>query len=163
MSKKLEQDILNLLKENARLGNRDIADCLGTSESDVHTIIQKLEKNGTILKYTAIINEAKPEKELIRALIEISVRPEKKSGYDAIAKRISNHPSVVGHYLISGNYDFLVLVEGETFQDISGLVSELASIENVRSTGTHFILKKYKENGVPFVSDELENRLPIIP
>ena len=165
MSENLEKQLLTQLKSHARLSNQDLADMTNVPVEQVAKTIQKLEKNGTIIQYTTILNESclNEEKETIRALIEVSVRPEKKTGYDALAKRISHHPNVVGHYLISGNYDFLIIVEGSSLQEISQFVSGLASLENVRSTGTHFILKKYKENGVAFPTEKPESRLAIIP
>ncbi len=161
----LETLLLSHLKKNARLSIQDLVDMTRATAKEIEEILDNLEKSGAIAQYTTIINEdlLKKSPSLIRALIEVSVRPEKKTGYDAVAKRISAHPNVVSHYLLSGNYDFLVIVEGSTLQEISQFVSELASLENVRSTGTHFILKKYKESGVHFLSEESENRLAIVP
>lgn len=165
MTPSQQQDILRLLRENARLSVADLATMTGVSPEKVSQLITQWESNGTILKYITVFNEQKHvESTKIRALIEVSIRPEKKKGYDSIASRICKHPNVIDHYLISGNFDFLVIVEGDSLQEISSFVSDkLASIENVRSIGTHFILKKYKENGVLFEQEELADRLAVMP
>ncbi len=164
-SSQLDQDIVRLLHDDARLTPEDIGGMLGVASKTVATHIAKLEHEGVILKYTTVTNDPKGDKGTkIRALIELSIRPEKKTGYDAIARRICKHPNVVDHFLISGDYDFLVIVEGDSLQEISSFVSDkLASIENVRSTATHFILKKYKEYGVVFESELPPQRLAVSP
>ncbi len=159
---KKEKELVHLLKENARLSSEDLGQMVGLPSSKVQSLIQSWQKDGIILKHTTLFNEEKLESthDTIRALIEVSIRPEKKTGFDAIARRICKHPNVIDHYLISGNYDFLIIVEGKSLQEISSFVSNtLASIENVRSTGTHFILKKYKENGIALGTEEMENRI----
>ncbi len=161
---KNKEFILNLLQKNARLSNKDIADSLDISESEVQKTIKTLESKGVIIRYSTILNYNHPDtKTKIRALIELSIRPEKKEGYDAIAKRISENSFVIDHYLVSGNYDFLIIMEGSTLQEISEFVSEFASMENISKTATHVILKTYKENGVPFNPTDKEKRLPISP
>jgi DNA-binding Lrp family transcriptional regulator len=161
----ISKSVLRLLREDARRSDQELADMLGVSAESVNKAIAALKKDGVILKYTTVINDQKVEGDsTIRALIEVSIRPEKKTGFDAIAQRICQHPNVVDHFLISGNYDFLIIVEGKSLQEISSFVSDkLASIENVRSTGTHFILKKYKEHGVMMTSDEGPKRLAVSP
>ena len=163
--KKLEKEILAILKSNARAAIEDIAKMVNSTVTEVSQILERLEKTGAIVQYTAVINE----KHLsylgnkVRALIELRIRPEKKTGFDRIAKRIAGFPQVVDHYLISGNYDFLIIVEGETLEEISRFVSEkLASIENVNGTATHFIMKKYKERGV-VIEDLPQDRLLVSP
>ncbi len=165
MTKQFEESLIRLLRDNARYSNQELADILNVSAKDVEKGIKKLEKDGVILKYTTVFNDQKIDGDsVIRALIEVSIRPEKKTGFDAIAQRICQHPNVVDHYLISGNYDFLIIVEGKSLQEISSFVSDkLASIENVRSTGTHFILKKYKEHGVIMSREEGPRRLAVSP
>jgi DNA-binding Lrp family transcriptional regulator len=160
-----ELEILELLKQNARMSAKDISKCLGVSEKEVDKTINKLEKSGIIAQYTTVINENKLEEALlIRALIQVSIRPEKNKGFDAIAGRICKYENVVDHYLMSGQYDLLIVVEGKTLQEISAFVSEkLASLDNVRSTATHFILKKYKEKGCIIESKSSESRLRYSP
>jgi len=156
---KLKEEIIALLKSNARLSFEDIAKMLNIAVDEVEKIVHSLEQDKVILQYTIILNEKNLEhiSKKIRALIEIGIRPESRSGFDHIAKRIAKFPQVINHYLISGNYDFLIIVEGETLEDISRFVSEkLASIENIRSIATHFIMKKYKENGIVMEEDPVE-------
>lgn len=162
--KKSEKELVRLLKENARYATEDLAEMTGLSTQEVEGLIKRWESEGVILRYGTVFHEEKLKEDQpkIRALIEVSIRPEKKTGFDAIARRICKHPNVIEHYLISGNYDFLIIVEGRSLQEISSFVSDtLASIENVRSTGTHFILKKYKENGVIYGSEESGSRLAV--
>lgn len=162
--KQIELDTLEILKSEARLSTKDIAERIGTSTNEVVSILKKLEKNKTILRYITVIDQTKlPKgKGSIRALIEVSIRPEKKRGFDGIARRLCQYPNVIDLYLISGNFDFLLIVEGNSLEEIAQFVSQkLASIENVRSTGTHFILKKYKENGIVINQEPQEKRLAV--
>ena len=97
-------------------------------------------------------------------MVELSIRPEKDTGYDSIAKKVYCFPNVKSHFLVSGKYDFLVVVEGKDHKDIAHFVfDKLATIENVKSTTTHFIFKSYKENGVLMEAENSVNRLPILP
>ena len=161
---KNKEFILNLLQKNARLSNKDIADSLDISESEVQKTIKTLESKGVIIRYSTILNHNHPDtKTKIRALIELSIRPEKKEGYDAIAKRISENSFVIDHYLVSGNYDFLIIMEGSSLKEISEFVSELASMENISKTATHVVLKTYKENSIQLNQKNKEKRLPVSP
>lgn len=156
---KLKEEILALLKSNSRLSFEDIAKMVNVSIAEVEKIVRSLEQEKVILQYTTILNEKNFEHitPKIRALIELGIKPESRAGFDNIAKRIAKFPQVINHYLISGNYDFLIIVEGNTLEDISLFVSEkLASIENIRSIATHFIMKKYKENGIVMEEDPVE-------
>lgn len=159
----IEVDILELLKSNARISLKEISDSLDIEESLVKKTISKLQKNGTIVRYTTITNDEKLGKAKVRALIELTVRPEKKSGFDRIAKKISEYPFVIDHYLISGRYDFVLIVEGDTLHDIANIVTELASIAHITKTATHFMLKKYKEMGAVIGDLEKESRLIVSP
>lgn len=155
------QEILELLRENARLSVSDIAAMTKKTEDEVKAIIKKLEDDGVILKYAAIIN---PEKDVeaknkVNAEIQIQVTPEREHGFDALADRIYRFPQVKTLYLMSGGYDFKVIVEGDSLQDVAFFVSsKLATLEGVRSTKTSFILKNYKENDIIYVDDKKDNR-----
>jgi DNA-binding Lrp family transcriptional regulator len=162
----LENDMLTLLKKNARYSIKELANFTQSTEKKVSAAITNLEKKKIILQYTAIIDEEKVDhpEATIRALIEIRVQPEKKKGFDRIAASICKHKNVVDHFLLSGSYDFLIIVEGSNLKDISSFVSnKLAPIDHVSSTTTHFILKKYKENGVLIGEPETITRLPVTP
>lgn len=167
MSKtKLKLELLSLLKSDARMSSAQIAQLVGVKEAEVETLIEELKSDGVIVQFATVINDEKLKKahDTVRALIELEIRPEKKSGFDNVAKRISQFPNVVDHYLISGRYDFLIIVEGDSLKEVASFISDkLASIENVRSTTTHFILKKYKEHGAIFDAAERIQRLAVSP
>jgi len=155
------EEILNLLRADARISAEDIAVMTKKTPEQVRTIIQKFEKDGVILKYSAIVNPEKISGEgaSVRAEIEIQVAPEREHGFDALAERIYRFPQVRALYLMSGGYDLKVVIEGESLQDVAFFVArKLSTIEGVRSTKTHFILKTYKENDVVYVSEKTDGR-----
>jgi DNA-binding Lrp family transcriptional regulator len=143
-------EILEILEKDARTSPEEIGKMLGMSPKAVKSEIKKLEKDGVILKYKTIINKemAKDEHTDVRALIEVKLTPQKNLGFDHLAERIYQFPEVTSCYLMSGTYDLLVVVEGKDIHTVSNFVaSKLSPMENVRGTVTHFILKKYKEDG----------------
>ena len=158
----LEKDIVNVLMQDARIAPSKIAAMLSVDEATVKSAIQKLEKDGVIVKYTAIVNAEKAEDCLVEALIEVKVTPKKKEGFDGIAKQIASFPEVKAVYLMSGAYDLAVLIEDKTLQQVSRFVSErISTFDGVLSTATHFILKKYKIEGVPTEKDDVDYRLSV--
>jgi len=155
-------EILKILEENARLSNKEIATLAGLKESEVKSIIDELETKGIIRKYKAIINYEKAGIEAVQALIDIKVTPERSTGYDSIAERISKFPEVKSVRLVSGEYDLSVLVTGNTMREVAYFVAEkIAPLEQVRNTVTHFLLKTYKENGEMYEEEEEGRRLRI--
>ena len=143
-------EILEILEKNARATPEEIAKMLNMTPAAVRNAIKKLEKDGVILKYKAIINKEiiRDEESGVRALIEVRVTPQKNLGFEYIAERIYRFPEVTSCYLMSGTYDLLVVVEGRSINTVANFVAEkLSPMENVRGTVTHFILKKYKEDG----------------
>lgn len=155
------EEILDLLKQNARLSVKDIAAMTKKSEDEVAAIIKKLEDDGVILKYAAIVNPEKSgeSKDKVRAEIQLQVTPEREHGFDALADRIYRFPQVKSLFLMSGGYDFKVIIEGDSLQEVAFFVSsKLATLEGVRATKTCFILKKYKENDIVYVADERDRR-----
>ncbi|MBP9853343.1 MAG: Lrp/AsnC family transcriptional regulator [Candidatus Omnitrophica bacterium] len=143
-------EILEILSNDARVSTAEIAKLTGKTEDTVKKAIKKYEADGTIVKYKTVIDYdlVSEGKENVRALIEVSVSPQKNVGFENIAERIYSFPEVKSCYLLSGSYDLLVVVEGETLQTVSNFVaSKLSSMEQVRGTTTHFLLKKYKEDG----------------
>ncbi len=128
---------------------------------EVKQIIKKLEDDGVILKYAAIVNPEKDRvaKDKVVAEIQIQVQPQREHGFDAIADRIYRFPQVKSLYLMSGGYDLKVLIEGDNLKDVALFVSEkLSTLEGVRSTKTNFVLKTYKENDIVYVEDERDRR-----
>lgn len=157
-------EIIEILQENAKITAEELAVMLKIPVQEVKERIKKLEDEKIILKYSAIINpeKAPQRKEKVLAFIEVQVRPEREKGFDAIAERLYKFPEVKSLYLMSGAYDFLVVVEGKTLKDVAFFVSEKLSVqENVKSTATHFLLKTFKENGTIIDSPEELERLAI--
>lgn len=155
------EEILNLLQNNARLSVEDIAAMTKKKPAEVEQIIHKLEQDGVILKYAAIVNPEKvvETKEKVRAEIEIQVVPEREHGFDAIAERIYRFPQVKSLYLMSGGYDLQVIIEGDSLQEVAFFVArKLSTLNGVKSTKTHFVLKTYKENDVLYVDDKKDQR-----
>jgi DNA-binding Lrp family transcriptional regulator len=159
-------EILDLLQNDARLTAEEIAAMLKKDAKTVRKQIKQLEDDGVIVKYGAVINPEKvpSKKETVRAIIELSVTPERETGFDALAERIYKFPQVEAVYLISGGYDLQVIIEGKTLKEVAFFVSEkLAPLNGVRGTKTHFVLKKYKENGAILSGKEKSARLQVAP
>ncbi|SDC00472.1 DNA-binding transcriptional regulator, Lrp family [Paenibacillus sp. UNCCL117] len=156
--------IVELLKEDARRSPALIATLLGASEAEVAEAIKELEEANVIVKYATVVNWAKVDSEKVTALIEVQITPERGRGFDAIAERIYLYPEVKSVYLMSGAYDLLVEIEGKTLKEVASFVSnKLSPIDRVLSTKTHFILKKYKQDGIIFEDHEDDHRLLISP
>ncbi|HAW49588.1 TPA: AsnC family transcriptional regulator [bacterium] len=157
------KEILEVLENDGRASCEKIATMLGMGVDEVKNSIEKLEKDGAIIKYKTIIDWEKVEEEKVFAFIDVKVTPERDKGFDAIASRIAQYPEVHSLYLMSGAYDFAVVVEGKSMKDIAYFVAErLAIIENVTSTTTHFILKKYKVDGIILEKQE-DTRIALMP
>ena len=157
-------EILEILEQKARLTPEEIARMLKKSASSVRKAIKKFEKQGVILGYKAIINKelVREDDSEVRAIIEVKVTPQKDLGFDKIAQRIYSFPEVKSCYLLSGTYDLLLMVEGRNIHTVSNFVAEkLAPLENVRGTTTHFLLKKYKEDGIILKHKEEDKRIAI--
>ena len=157
-------EILEILEKDARTTPEEIARMLKKTPATVKKAIKKLEKDGVLLKYKAVINKelVKSEHRYVRALIEVTVIPQKNVGFDHLAERLYQFPEVTSCYLVSGAYDLLLIVEGQDIHTVSSFVAEkLAPMENVRGTVTHFLLKKYKEDGDILKQPRKEKRLPI--
>jgi DNA-binding Lrp family transcriptional regulator len=161
---KLKWNILDLLKEDARRSAELLATMLGEDRAAVETAIAELEADKVIVKYATVVNWGKVDDDKVTALIEVQITPERGRGFDAIAERIYLYPEVKSVYLMSGAYDLLVEIEGTTLKEVASFVSsKLSSIDRVLSTKTHFILKKYKQDGVIFEDHEDDQRLLISP
>lgn len=158
------EEILQILEDNARIPTKDLAKLTGKKEKDVETALKNYEKKGVIVKYKTIINhdKVKGNHRGVLAIIEVKVTPQKDVGFDLIAERIYKFPEVKNCYLLSGTYDLLLVVEGKDIHTVAGFVSEkLAPLATVRGTTTHFLLKKYKEDGVILTKEETNKRLAI--
>ena len=155
-----EKEVLAILKEDSRLSAEKIAAMLGVSVQEVKDCIRDLETNGALVKYTAIVNDEKVDDSLVSALIEVKVTPKKKEGFDGIAQQIASFPEVKSVYLMSGAYDLAVFIEDRSLQQVSRFVSErISTFDGVISTATHFLLKKYKIEGVLTEKEDADTRI----
>jgi DNA-binding Lrp family transcriptional regulator len=143
------KDILKILENDARVTDKQIATMTGMSADEVAKAIKQAEKDRLILKYKTVVNWEKLEdNEQVWALIEVKVKPEPEAGFDSIAERIARYEQVRSLYLASGTYDLLLVVVDKTEHKVADFVSQnLAHIEGVQGTVTHFVLKRYKEDG----------------
>ena len=158
------EPLLKLLHDNAALKPAQLASMLNQSEADVAAKIKSYEADKVILGYRAVLNEEKLGLEIVRAVIEVKITPERGGGFDRLAERIAKYSEVRSCYLMSGGYDLLVVVEGKNLREVATFVSEkLATIQGVVSTSTHFILKPYKEQGVLMTHEKNEERLAVSP
>lgn len=157
-------EILEVLEKNGRATVEDIAKMLKNTPQNIKQKIKKYEKEGVILKYKAVINKelVRDASSEVRALIEVNIVPQKDVGFDKIAERIYSFEEVSSCYLLSGTYDLLLIIEGKDIHTVSSFVAEkLAPMENVKGTVTHFLLKKYKEDGVILKHREKNKRIAI--
>jgi DNA-binding Lrp family transcriptional regulator len=158
------EEILEILEKDCRVGYEDIAKMLKKKPQAVKDAIKKYEKEGVILRYKAVINQEliKDDNAEVRALIEVNITPQKDLGFDKVAERVYSFPEVSSCYLISGTYDLLLIVEGKNLQTVSRFVAEkLSPLENVKGTTTHFLLKKYKEDGIILKHRDEDKRIAI--
>ena len=153
------EKLLKLLENDATLTHKELALMLSKEEGEIKDMIRQLEKDGVILGYQAIVDWDKTEKETVTALIEVKVMPQRDDGFEKIAEKIQNYPEIKGLYLMSGGFDFTVLIEGKTMKEVAYFVArKLAPIEFVTATATHFVLKTYKYNGVIYNSPKKDLR-----
>lgn len=160
----LRLEILKYIEKHSRVELGELAVLLGVEETDVANEMAEMEKEKIICGYHTLIDWEKTGVEIVTALIEVRVTPQRDRGFDRIAERIYNYPEVSAVYLISGSYDLLVTLEGRTLMEVSRFVSEkLSPIDEVLSTATHFILKKYKDHGTVMVPKKESERMLVMP
>ncbi|MFC2067131.1 Lrp/AsnC family transcriptional regulator [Chloroflexota bacterium] len=157
------KEILKILEDDARITTRQISTMTGAPNAEVAKLIKQAEKDRIILKYAALINWDRVEDERVWALIEVKVSPEPEAGFDSVAERISRFPQVRSTYLASGTYDLLLVVIGKSEHEVADFVSEkLSHVGGVQGTVTHFVLKRYKEDGEVLGGGEEVKRQPVI-
>ena len=155
----MNEKLLNLIEENARLSSKEMSVMLGISEQEVESEIKAIEDNGVIKGYKAIVDIEKTNSETVSALIEIKIQPKYGHGFNDVAERISKLDEVESVFLMSGAFDLAVMVTDRSFHEVAMFVAErLSPLEGVVSTATHFILKKYKEKGVFFNAEQKDDR-----
>jgi DNA-binding Lrp family transcriptional regulator len=158
------REILRILEKDARTDAAKIAVMLGLDESEVHSKIEEWEKSGVIRRYKTVVDWERYGEERVFAFIDVSVTPERGAGFDDIARRIYLHPEVRSVMLVSGGHDLRVIVEGESIRQVADFVAEkLATLDRVTATNTHFLLKKYKDDGDLFTEAEADHRLLVTP
>ena len=151
--------LLKLLDSNARLTDEQLATMLNISEAEVRAQIAKLEKDGAIRAYKAVVDWDKTERSCVTAIIELKVTPRRDVGFEGIAEQIMAFEEVESVYLMSGGYDLSVRVTGRSFQEIAAFVAKrLAPLDSVISTATHFVLRRYKESNVMFLGENQDER-----
>jgi DNA-binding Lrp family transcriptional regulator len=156
--------IIDLLEKNALMPRDEMAKLLGMSRADLDAKIAKLEADGVILGYQAVVNREKWDTENVSAVIEVKITPERDGGFDRIASRIARFDEVQSCYLVSGGYDLLIIVEARNLRAAAAFVAEkLSTIDAVQSTATHFRLKTYKENGTFHLFEPTSERLSVSP
>lgn len=157
------KEILKILENDARTTFKQISSMSGTPTSEVTRLIRQAEEDRVILKYKTVINWDKVEDEQVWALIEVKVTPEPEVGFDSVAERVSRFPQVRSAYLASGTYDLLLVVVDKTEHKVADFVSQkLVHIEGVQGTVTHFVLKRYKEDGEILGGGEEVKRQPVV-
>lgn len=157
-------ELLTILKNNARETPENIAKMLNRTPAEVRAQIAEYEKKGVIRGYQAVVNEDQLQLRRVIAVIEVKVTPEREGGFDRVATRISRFAEVQSVYLMSGTYDLLLFVAGNDLRDVAFFVSEkLATLEGVLSTATHFMLKTYKRHGILMETENEEERLQVSP
>ena len=156
------KEIFKILEKDSRTTPEELASMTGLQVAQVQEILERAEEDRTILKYKAVINWQKLQEEQVSALIEVKIQPERDKGFDAVAERIYRFPEARSVYLVSGQYDLGVLVAGRTMQEVASFVAhKLAPLSGVQSTVTHFIMKRYKEDGELLEEDDELKRLPL--
>ncbi|MBP3646069.1 MAG: Lrp/AsnC family transcriptional regulator [Clostridia bacterium] len=158
----LQMQLLNLLQEDCRLPLEKLATMTGHTMEEVAECIDHMESDGVILRYSPVINWDKTDRERVEAMIEVNVTPQRDQGFDAIARRIYRFDEVKSCYLMSGAYDLLLLVEAHTLKELAFFVhTKLSTLETVTGTATHFVLKRYKSDGVIFEGRDADKRLVV--
>lgn len=160
----MREQILTFLEKNSKIDLKELAILLGSSEAVIANEVQKMEQEHIICGYHTLIDWDKTSVDKTTALIEVRVTPQRGQGFDNIAERIYNYPEVQSVYLISGAYDLLVILEGKTLKEVASFVSDkLSTLDTVISTATHFILKKYKDDGIILTKKTKDERMLVTP
>ena len=160
----MREEILRLLEKNSRIDIKEIAILVGKTETEVANEIAQMDKEGIIRGYYTLINWDNTNDERVSALIEVKVTPQRGIGFDKIAERISKFDEVKSVYLMSGGFDFTVILEEKTMKEIAQFVtSKLSTLDEVLNTATHFVLKKYKDYGVTMMEEHKDERMLVTP
>ena len=152
-------DILKLLEDNATLTAEQLAVMCNKEVGDIKNLIKTYEKEGVIVGYKTLVDWDKTDRECVSAIIEIKITPQRDRGFDHVAEKIYNYPEVQSLYLMSGGHDLCVQIEGKTMKEVAYFVAQkLATIDEVVAPATHFVLRKYKDKGVVYGPQEIDER-----
>lgn len=155
----MKYEVLKLLSKNAKYSADDMATMLGISKDEIADYIKQLEKDGLIRGYKAVIDWEKLDGAYVSAIVELNVVPKAGLGFEEVAEKVMKYKEVESVYLMSGNYDLNVIVKGKTLQDVARFVAkELATIDSVTSTTTHFVMRRYKEMDVELINSMSDDR-----
>ena len=153
------EKLLRLIEKDCRYTPEQLAAMTGLTPDEVREKIGEYESNGTVLGYKALVDWDRTDREYVSALIELKVAPQRDRGFDKIAQLIYNYPEVQSLYLMSGGFDLMLVIEGQTMRDVAYFVAyKLAPMEDIISTATHFVLKKYKDKGVIYRAPQRDER-----
>jgi DNA-binding Lrp family transcriptional regulator len=157
-------DVLDVLRENARFSAEDIARQTDTDPEEVEAIIAALEEEGVVRGYRAVVDWEELEEERVRAAVELNVTLDRETSYNDVAQRIAKFPMVESLHLVSGDYDFMMEVEGDSMREVSHFISEkVAPVPEITQTVTHYVMDSYKENGIEFGDRTDDDRLSVSP
>jgi DNA-binding Lrp family transcriptional regulator len=157
-------EVLAILRQNARYSAADIAEQTNLEEAEVEAAIRELEAEGAVRGYQAVVDWDRLERERIRAAVELNVTLDRETSYNDVAERLARFPQVQALRLVSGDYDFLMEVEGDSMRQVSHFISEkVAPVPEITQTVTHYIMESYKEQGVDFGDGGGDDRLSISP
>ncbi len=158
------KELLEVLEHNSRISVSELASMFQKSEYEIEKEIERLEREKIILSYGALINWERFGNDTVTAIIEINLTPQREVGFDAIAERIYRFDEVKTVYLMSGNFDLLVIIEGKSLKDVANFVAtRLSTIDGITQTRSHFILKPYKKDGIIINDEEKDRRLVVSP
>jgi len=166
MDRQKQMELLRLLEEDSRLDAEQLGKMLAVPTEVVKQAIAALEEEKVIVKYPALINwERVDDHPYVNAMIDVKVTPKRDVGFDEVAERICRFPEVKAVYLMSGaSYDLSVVLEGKTMREVASFVSQkLATLDSVVSTATHFILKRYKHDGIQLEDRDEDRRMVVTP
>jgi len=151
--------LLKIMEDDATLTPEQLAQMLSKDVGEIKEAIRKYENEGVIVGYKTLVDWDKTDREYVTAMIEVKTTPQRDGGFDRIAERIYQYPEVKSLYLMSGGYDLCVIIEGKTMREVAFFVAQkLATLDNVTSTATHFVLQKYKDKGVLYGIKETDER-----
>ena len=160
----MREQLLRIIEKNSRIDLSEVAIILGVEEETIVNELAALEAEGIICGYHTMIDWDKTDVEQVQALIEVRVTPQRGRGFEQIAERIYRYPEVSSTYLMSGGYDLMVILEGKTLKEVSTFVTDkLSTIDEVTSTATHFILKRYKDHGTVMQKKKKDEREVFMP